>query len=176
MDWKRAAFVTTIGATLALASLQAEAQCEGDIDGNNDVTVDELVTAVGNALSGCEEPVSILGLYEGQGLEIRMGCMNPADDGTFEVSEISFEATQQAGSLYEGTLALVDPGRGPLSLEISGSVDSEGVTEGAGSLTGIPFPAAHFTGRLVGDVLTISVQVGDPTCESAAASFIGIRG
>lgn len=173
MNWERAVLVTTIGITLVLALPQAEAQCEGDIDGNNDVTVDELVTAVGNALSGCEAPVSILGLYEGQGLEIRMGCANPADDGTFEVPEISFEVVQQTGSLYGGTLALVDPGRGPLSIDISGTVDSEGVTEGTGFIT--VFPAAQFTGLLVGDILTISVQVGDPTCESAAASFIGTR-
>jgi hypothetical protein len=143
--------------------------------GGANETVDELITSVDSSLSGCEAPVSILGRYEGQGLEIRMGCTNPDDNGTFDASQISTEVTEQTGSLYEGTLSLIDPGRGPLALEIKGSVDSEGATEGAGFITGVPFPAAHFTGRLVGNILTISVRVGDQTCESAAASFIGTR-
>ncbi len=175
MSWKRAVLVTTMGASLVLASPQAGAQCEGDIDGNNEVTVGELITAVNNALSGCQPPVSILGLYEGQGFEIVMGCMDPGDDGTFELPEITIEVTEQIGSLYEGTLSLVGPDAEPFFLEIKGTVDSEGSTEGTGFIPGVPVPAGHFAGRLVGNILTISVRVGEPTCESAAASFIGTR-
>jgi hypothetical protein len=174
MNWKRGMLVTILGSTLVLGSAQAGAQCEGDIDGNNQVTVDELVTAVGNALSNCPSPMSILGLYQGPGLETLMGCMDPGDDGTFQLSGITFEVSQQDGSLYEGTLSLTT-GEEPLSLEIQGTVDSAGATEGMAFFSGVPVPAGDFTGRLVGDVLTIAVRIGDPTCESAAASFIGTR-
>jgi hypothetical protein len=174
MNWKRAVFVTTMGAALVVAPAQAGAQCEGDFDGNNQVTVDELITAVGNSLSGCAPPVSILGVYEGPGAEILMGCMDPGDDGTLEIPLITLEVTQQNGSLYEATLSLTVPGEEPLSFDIEGTVDSEGVTQGMAFFPG-PFPAGQFTGRLVGDILTISVRVEEQTCESAAASFIGTR-
>jgi hypothetical protein len=174
MNWKRAVLATIMGATLLLASPQARARCEGDIDGNNRVTVDELVRAVNNALSGCESPVSILGRYQGPGFETRMGCMNPGDEGTVAVQEITVEITGQDGSLYEGTLSLVQPGGAPLSFEIDGAVDSEGITEGMAFFSGVPDPVGQFTGRLVGDILTISARLVG-TCESDAASFIGTR-
>ena len=58
MNWKRAAFVTSMGVTLLFAPPPAGAQCGGDLNGDNEVMVDELITAVYNALTGCELPVS----------------------------------------------------------------------------------------------------------------------
>lgn len=177
MNWTRAVLVTTIGVTLLLACPQAGARCQGDLDGNNEVTVNEIITAVNNALVGCEPPVSILGRYEGQGFEIRMGCMDPGDDGTFAIDPIIFEATMQVGSSYEGTLSLVEPDGEPLVQEIQGTVDSTGVTEGMSfiEIDGVPVPSARFSGHLVGNILIISVAIGNQACESDAASFSGTR-
>ena len=175
MKWKRVLLATITAATLSLASVPAGARCDGDLDGNNRVTVAELITAVRSALAGCETPLSILGRYEGRGFESLMGCMDPGDDGTSELQEITLEVSEQNGSLYDGTLSLVTAKGAALSLEIEGSVDSEGFTQGSGFLPGVPVPAGIFTGRLVGNILTISVRVGNPGCESDAASFIGTR-
>lgn len=43
--------VATMG--LCLSTAPAIAQCPGDIDGNNEVAINELVTSVGSALTGC---------------------------------------------------------------------------------------------------------------------------
>lgn len=175
MTWRRAVSVATIGATLLLAASQAGAQCEGDIDGDNQVTVDEIIRAVNKALSGCDPPVSILGVYEGPGYEIHTGCMNPGDEGTFAHPRITTDIDEQAGSLYTGTLTLRRAGGEPFVQRIEGSVDSAGITQGVSFIPGVPFPAGSFSGRLVGKILSISVTINDPTCESAAASFIGTR-
>jgi len=175
MFWKRAVCITLMGAALVWTCPQVRAQCEGDFDGDNRVSVNELIKAVGNALSGCEPAVSILGVFEGPGLETLLGCTDPGDDGTFEIANIAFEVTEQTGSLYEATLSLTDARGQPLSLEVKGTVDSQGVTEGAAFLQGIPVPAGLFTGRVVGDILAVSVKINDPTCQSVASSFIGTR-
>lgn len=167
--------ITTMAVAFVLASSHVEARCEGDFDGNNAVAISELITAVNNALSACEDPVSAVGVYEGQGFEIRTGCMDPGANGTFEVPEITVDITDQTGSLYEGTLALVQPGGAPLMLDLEGTVDDEGFTRGAGFIPGVPVPGARFQGRLLGDTLALSVQVGNPTCDSDAAAFIGTR-
>ena len=175
MTWRRAVLAATIGGALLLASSQAWAQCEGDIDGDNQVTINELIRAVNNALSGCDPPVSILGVYEGPGYEIHTGCIKPGDEGTFVHPKITADIDEQTGALYTGTLTLRRAGGEPLVQTIEGSVDSAGVTHGVSFIQGVPVPAGYFTGRLVGKILTISTKINDPTCESAAASFIGTR-
>jgi hypothetical protein len=102
--------------------------------------------------------------------------MDPGADGTFPVSDITAEITQQTGSLYQGTLSLTQPGGDPLLLDIEGTVDAEGLTEGISFPPGVPMSAGEFTGRFVGSVLTLSVKVANPTCEADASSFIGTRG
>jgi hypothetical protein len=148
--------------------------CAGDFNGDNRVAINELIRAVNNSLDGCSPPLSIVGLYEGRGFEVRTGCMDPGQDGTFEVSEISVDITDQDGSLYQGTLSLIQPGGQPLSLALEGTINDDGVTRGEGFLKGVPVAAAQYGGRLVGTTLVISVAVGNPFCESDAASFIGV--
>jgi hypothetical protein len=172
---KRIGYMGSLVLAIFLLTEQARALCEGDINGDNRVAISELITAVNNALSGCEEPLSIVGLYEGQGFEVRAGCRDVGQNGTFEVSGISVDITQQEGSLYEGTLNLIQPGGEPLALALEGTVNDDGFTRGQGFLAGVPVPAAQFNGGLVGDTLVISVAIGNPLCESDAASFIGAR-
>ncbi len=175
MDWRQLTLVPVIAAILTIGSSQVGARCEGDVDGNNAVAINELVTAVNNALSGCADPLSMVGEYEGQGFEIRTGCTNPEANGTFEVTGIMLDVDEQTGSLYEGSLSLIQPGGAPLMLALEGTIDDEGFTRGAGFLPGVPVPAARFQGRLLGDTLAIAVQVGNPTCDTDVATFIGTR-
>jgi len=174
MGSKRILWMLGVAAVLALTTPKAWAQCKGDIDGDNSVTVDEIITAVTSALSGCAAPLSIVGLYSGQGVEVRQGCTDPLDNGTVEVSDITFEVRGQTGSSFEATLSLVDEGQ-PLVFEIEGAVDSDGLTRGVVYVPGQPFAAGDITGRLVGDILSLSARLFDPECQSVATTFIGVR-
>ena len=141
---------------------QEAVPCIGDCNNDQAITIDELLTLVHIALgttqpSGCAQAIP------------------DGDEGTFVHPKITADIDEQTGALYTGTLTLRRAGGEPLVQTIEGSVDSAGVTHGVSFIQGVPVPAGYFTGRLVGKILTISTKINDPTCESAAASFIGTR-
>lgn len=106
--------------------------CSGDRNGNNEVTVDEIIAAVNNALTGCAPAAAIIGTYQGSGQEISSGeC--PGTTGTpRNVSDVVVEVSGQSGSTFNGILSGRRP-EGMFSLQIAGTIDASGnLTTGNG--------------------------------------------
>lgn len=93
--------LVAVASLLILASSARAQQCAGDGNGNNEVTVDELVTAVNNALQGCLLTTGRVAVT---------GSIASVVGGTYRVWAVS-----ETGSVYA---ADADPDTGDFTLSV----------------------------------------------------------
>jgi uncharacterized repeat protein (TIGR04052 family) len=149
------------GTTPAQDGLGSGGECVGDRDGNNAVTIDELVTAVSNSLNDCpERPIEIQFAAQIGDEAFRCGGTYPGvgepasdfrpTDFRFYVSDIRLVksngdevalALEQDGRWQRGDLALLDfeDATGPCSMGTASMNTSVRGTVPAGIYTGIRF-------------------------------------
>ena len=72
--------ITVIGALLMWVGAALAQSCPGDFNFDHQVTVDEIIRSVNNALNGCP-PTWLLGRYTGQGWVEDRSCTDPAENG-----------------------------------------------------------------------------------------------
>lgn len=141
--------------------VRAGDDCHGDIDGNNAVSIDEIIRVVNTALAGCRRPVLPDGTYEGAGHEILSETCGgtPSDLQDVEAVEVRLFPYPEAG--FRGTLS-GRGARGEFSLDLVGTVDARGnFTTGIAIGDGV---TGSFTGRVVEKDLVLSYVTNDGAC------------
>jgi len=161
-------FQLTLLSTLGFGAAGA-ASCPGDIDGDNRVTVDELVQAVNGALTGCPAAVNLAQAYDGDAAGIRNLCADPGDNGSFTFQEATVRVDEQHGSQFSGALTGKDNEGEPVSIHLDGSVDAQGFVNGTvwddeGEISG------SVRGLLAGDGLALTASVFE-TADSCWVAF-----
>ena len=102
--------------------------CPGDLEGDNQVTVDELLQAVTRALNGCPPAIVLGGPFDGEGMAIRSQCLNPADNDSFSLPQVTVHVDEQIDSRFLGRLTgKDDEGEELDGIFLEGSVDADGV-------------------------------------------------
>jgi len=160
---------------VAAGSPAAGQSCPGDFDGDNQVTVDELLQSVDRALVGCPAAIPLGGPFDGGGVVARTACANPRDNGAFLIEDLTITVTKQEGSRFSGRLDFFDEEGEDVSLDIDGSVDAGGLIRGAisddeGEVAG----TIH--GGIVGDGLSLALLMFEPerSC-SVAGALLAVR-
>lgn len=167
--------VPTLVVVLSAAAPVAAQSCPGDFDGDNQVTVDELLRSVDRALLGCPPPVALDGPFDGQGVVARTACADPGENDAFVLDDLTITFTRQEGSTFEGRLDAVDGTGEDVSLQIAGSVDGDGLVRGSlhdedGDVSG----TIH--GGISGDGLSLAVVAKEPNSQcSISASLLTVR-
>jgi hypothetical protein len=161
--------------TVAAGSPAAGQSCPGDFDGDNQVTVDELLQSVDRALVGCPSVILLGGPFDGGGVAARTACADPRDNGAILLEELTVTVTEQTDSRFSGRVDAVDEEGDDLSLNIDGSVDADGLIRGTvdddeGEVTG----TVH--GGIAGDGLSLALLIFEPerSC-SVAGSLLAVR-
>lgn len=165
----------TVLLTAILINPIAAQSCPGDLDGDNQVTVDELLQSVNRALVGCPPPLELGGPFDGEGFVVRTACADPDENDDFVLDDLTITFTRQQGSTFEGRVDAVDSGGEDVSLRISGSVDGQGLVRGViddedGEVTGT------ILGGISGDGLSLAVTATEPNAMcSISASLLTTR-
>jgi hypothetical protein len=144
--------------------------CPGDLEGDNQVTVDELLQAVTRALNGCPPAIVLGGPFDGEGMAIRSQCLNPADNDSFSLPQVTVHVDEQIDSRFLGRLTgKDDEGEELDGIFLEGSVDADGVVRGRifddeGDIDG------QIRGNLSGNGLALAVDIveTDNVCRVAA--------
>jgi hypothetical protein len=133
--------------------------CLGDFNGDNQVTIDEILTSVNNALNGCSAPLAIGGSYEGQGQEILSGGCSDQTGVPQTLQNITLAVASQNGSTFAGSYRGHTSGGASFTIEVHGTVDAAGTlttgTLSAEATTGRAFTGT-FTGRVVGNAIVLN--------------------
>ena len=145
--------------------------CSGDLDGDNKVTVDEIIAGVNNALLGCAPPAAVEGRYEGAGREILAGTCNEPTAIPRAVDSAVVDITRQDGSAFSATLSGESEGT-VFSLVLRGTVDAAG-TFTAGVVSGDSVTGA-FGGKLLGNEVVLSYSLQNGPC-AVAGSLVATR-
>jgi hypothetical protein len=155
--------------TAGTSSSRADS-CPGDLDGDNQVTVDELLQSVNGALNGCPPPIVLGGPFDGEGMAIRSQCQDSADNDSFALPEVTVHFDEQIDSRFLGRLTGEDEEGEELDgIFLEGSVDADGVLRGRifddeGEIEG------KIRGNISGDGLALAVDIveTDNVCRVAA--------
>ncbi len=160
--------------SLSVSTAQADS-CPGDVNGDGEVTVDELVRAVNHALNGCPPALALGGPYDGDAVAIRSQCADPADNGTFSLPAATVQFDEQEGNLFSGMITGTDDEGNAVAINIAGSVDAEAVLRGSvwddeGEITGT------IRGNIAGDGLALAASVFETerSCQ-VATTFLAKR-
>ena len=76
-------------------------QCEGDVNRNGEVTIDEIISAVNRALGGCTGCADISGVWDYRYTFLGSSC-TPAHEPNADVSTLTFN--QRDDCTFDGTL------------------------------------------------------------------------
>ena len=163
-------------ASIALVGTARADSCPGDLDGDNQVTVDEILIGVTRALNGCPAPIVLAGPYDGQGMAIRSECQDPAENDSFSLPEVTVHFDQQVGSRFLGRLTGEDDEGEELDgIFLEGSVDADGALRGRiyddeGDIDG------KIRGNISGDGLALALDIHETenVCR-VAATLLGER-
>lgn len=166
-----------IGVALMWAGAARGQSCPGDFNGDHEVTVDEILVSVNNALSNCP-PTWLLGQYTGLGWENFTACTDPADSGKDFYQPAILEISGQDGESFSGTVSTTNRHGNLGSATISGGVT--GTREISGQFTA-PTDSGTFNAVLAGDTTTVltvtfsgEFRSGNHSCQTAG-SFLLVR-
>ena len=167
--------ITVIGAVLMWVGAALAQSCPGDFNFDHQVTVDEIIGSVNNALNGCP-PTWLLGRYTGQDWDYR-SCPDPADNG-IDAATLVLDISAQDGLSFSGKLTGTDSGGDVGEGTITGAVS--GTREISGEYTA-PNESGTFSGTVAGDTCTVltvtfsgEFSSGNGSCQSTL-SFLVVR-
>ncbi len=164
-----------VGFLVAVAVPGLAQSCPGDFDGDNQVTVDELLQSVDRALLGCPAPLVLGGPFDGGGVASRTACADPNDVDAILLEDMTITVLQQQGGRFTARLDAFDQEGHDVSLNLAGSIDAAGFVRGtvhddAGEVSG------SMTGGLAGEGLSLAFLLVEPlrSC-SVAGAVLGVR-
>jgi len=133
-------------------------------DGSDDSAPDTVIITA-------EDVPSIIGVFSLSGLETLTGCLDPADNGSYDIAATA-DFTLQTGGSFSGTTSTSTPfpSTGPIDGRIAGDGSVSGTFGFQREIDGT-VSAGTFTGTLVGDVLDLSFSGQD--VEGDTCSFTG---